>query len=161
VASLFHPISVSAVTSKLMQSRTLEFYRKPSPAIIVMSNTNLQQSQVPSLAIPRIDEFAGWLYTARFQTEGGGSQRCVDPDLTRQIQPLLRELGIDSLVGSSRRNPRTATNNGTSLVEKIGGILFGACLVSQEHGSKIHRVRHTSTLYACTKIPLQRSPVSL
>jgi hypothetical protein len=126
-----------------------------------MSNANhLQQTQLSSSAISCLNEFAEWLYTARFQDEGKGSQRCVDPDLSRKIDPLLTELGIHSLVGSSWRNPaHRPTDNGTSLMDKLGDILFGASLVSQEHDSEIRQAQHTSTLYVCTKTPLQLSQI--
>jgi len=63
-----------------------------------MSDTNhLQQTQLSSSAISLLNEFAVWLYGARFQDEGKDSQRCVDSDLSEKIGPLLTELGIHSL----------------------------------------------------------------
>jgi len=140
-----------------MQSCIIGFCYTSSPGIIFMSNTShLQQTQLSSSATASLNEFGVWLYTAEFKPEGQGSLRCVDPNLSGKIDLLLTQLGIHSLVRSSRRNLVTAdpTDNGTSLVDELGGTLFGASLVSQEHDSKIRQVRQTSTLYACTKTPL-------
>lgn len=64
-----------------------------------MSNANhLQQTQLPSAAIARLHQFGEWLRTAQFQSEGAGSQRCVDSGLSDKIGPLLSELGISSLL---------------------------------------------------------------
>jgi hypothetical protein len=93
---------------KLIKCCILGFYRfaTSSAAIIVMSNEgHLQQSTLPSSAITSLNKFGEWLLTASFKDEGEGSQRCVDPDLKRNINPLLTKLEISSLVCSLSRSP--------------------------------------------------------
>jgi hypothetical protein len=58
-------------------------------------------------------------------------------------------------------SPGSPTDAGTSFMEELGVILFGASLDLQEHDSRTPPAQHTSTPYICMKAPLQPSQISL
>lgn len=67
---------------------------------------NLQQRQVGPSSVALLDQFGQWLQGAQFEDVGGGSQRCVDRDVRRNINALLSELGVSSLVSLPPISPQ-------------------------------------------------------